>query len=484
MVNKTLAQKAVSDFVRHGGVATALGYMFYAAWDSMERSRYLAAYQGAGEVPILWSPAFLIVALLCALGAFLAQKGLLTSVDVKPLRFIVPFVASLSSIVLCLQRLASISPNPALVVTFGLCIAWYILAWADRLGTIGGGRTFAIMLIANGLASVFEIFCVQVMGSLALLITTALLPLATSLLLHASPGIPIKTTKKSVRKPFSWSWAVIAAVGLFGTLYFMLLSLLYVHPYSYVNSIIVPAGTLCALALLLCIAACLPRWERIADLFLPGALGIVMLIFIVAIILTPFLQMNKLWGMLVVMGSHCGFCLLLIGLSEVCRRQDALPLVVFGGGFAALYAGYSVGGFIGVSLAQYGGNITSLLLGCSLLALGCIGIALWWLFKGRKGMLPWNLEKTEESEPEKPVLSFEECYDKAIEDMKQRFGLSPREAEVLSLLARGRSSTYISETLFISPNTTKKHIQHVYKKLEIHSNQEAIDMVDDLCRTD
>ena len=126
-----------------GGMVTALGYMFYAAWDSMERSRYLAAYQGAGEVPILWSPAFLTVALLCALATLLVQKGVVTTVYLKPLRIVVPVVGSVSSIVLCLQRLADITPNPVLVATFGLCIAWYMLVWSERFGAIGGWKTFA-----------------------------------------------------------------------------------------------------------------------------------------------------------------------------------------------------------------------------------------------------------------------------------------------------------------------------------------------------
>ena len=79
-------------------------------------------------------------------------------------------------------------------------------------------------------------------------------------------------------------------------------------------------------------------------------------------------------------------------------------------------------------------------------------------------------------------VSLEECYDQAVSRIRETYGLSPREAEVLSLLARGRSSTYISDTLYISLNTTKKHIQHIYKKLGIHSNQEAIDLVDDQSR--
>lgn len=57
------------------------------------------------------------------------------------------------------------------------------------------------------------------------------------------------------------------------------------------------------------------------------------------------------------------------------------------------------------------------------------------------------------------------------------YGLTDREAEVLVLTALGRSAKYIADELFISYNTTRTHIRHVYEKLDIHSKQELIDLV-------
>lgn len=56
-------------------------------------------------------------------------------------------------------------------------------------------------------------------------------------------------------------------------------------------------------------------------------------------------------------------------------------------------------------------------------------------------------------------------------------GLTPREAEILALIAQGRSAKYIAEELMISYNTTRTHIKHVYEKLNIHTKQELIDLV-------
>jgi DNA-binding CsgD family transcriptional regulator len=58
------------------------------------------------------------------------------------------------------------------------------------------------------------------------------------------------------------------------------------------------------------------------------------------------------------------------------------------------------------------------------------------------------------------------------------FLLSPREMEVFLLLAKGRNTAYISKALFISEGTVHTHTRRIYKKLDIHRQQELIDMVD------
>jgi two-component system nitrate/nitrite response regulator NarL len=52
--------------------------------------------------------------------------------------------------------------------------------------------------------------------------------------------------------------------------------------------------------------------------------------------------------------------------------------------------------------------------------------------------------------------------------------LSPRELEILELLAEGQSQREIAATLVISPKTVGTHIQHVLAKLGVHSRAQAI----------
>jgi DNA-binding CsgD family transcriptional regulator len=53
-------------------------------------------------------------------------------------------------------------------------------------------------------------------------------------------------------------------------------------------------------------------------------------------------------------------------------------------------------------------------------------------------------------------------------------GLTPREGEVLGLLAEGRSDAEIAEALFISKKTASSHVAHIKDKLEAGSRVEIV----------
>lgn len=52
--------------------------------------------------------------------------------------------------------------------------------------------------------------------------------------------------------------------------------------------------------------------------------------------------------------------------------------------------------------------------------------------------------------------------------------LTPREFEVLELLAAGMNETEVAASLYISAKTVATHIQHILRKLEVHSRAQAI----------
>jgi len=59
-------------------------------------------------------------------------------------------------------------------------------------------------------------------------------------------------------------------------------------------------------------------------------------------------------------------------------------------------------------------------------------------------------------------------------EKEEEIKLSEREIDVLEQLSKGLSYTLIAENLFLSPSTVRKHIENIYKKLQVHNKLEAI----------
>ena len=71
--------------------------------------------------------------------------------------------------------------------------------------------------------------------------------------------------------------------------------------------------------------------------------------------------------------------------------------------------------------------------------------------------------------PEAPAVA-----DLSAPSEKMQVPLTSREIEVLRLLADGRSTRKIADSLFISTITVRNHIQHILNKLDAHSKLEAV----------
>lgn len=56
----------------------------------------------------------------------------------------------------------------------------------------------------------------------------------------------------------------------------------------------------------------------------------------------------------------------------------------------------------------------------------------------------------------------------------QDYDLSPREQEILKSLVKGYSYKLIAEEHFISIDTVRSHIRHIYEKLQVNSKTEAL----------
>lgn len=76
------------------------------------------------------------------------------------------------------------------------------------------------------------------------------------------------------------------------------------------------------------------------------------------------------------------------------------------------------------------------------------------------------------------IVPPSESFDDRCRAIVEAFALTPREAEILQFYARGRSTAVVQEELVLSYNTVKTHVRNLYRKTDVHSQQELIDLVD------
>ena len=61
-------------------------------------------------------------------------------------------------------------------------------------------------------------------------------------------------------------------------------------------------------------------------------------------------------------------------------------------------------------------------------------------------------------------------------DSSKKYELTGRETEVLEQLSQGLNYSEIAENLFISPATVRKHIENIYRTLQVRNKLEAVNL--------
>lgn len=157
-------------------------------------------------------------------------------------------------------------------------------------------------------------------------------------------------------------------------------------------------------------------------------------------------------------------------VADIARHAQANPALVFGVSWAFYTAPFAVGSVVAGALAAAAVDVattTVLMFALALVGTFCLELRdqdTKWIFA--------ELSGERSSAPQDHRSIDERC--RAIAAQR---GLTPRELEVMQMLCKGRTKSYIAETLYLTENTVRSHTKHIYTKLDVHSKQELMDLV-------
>lgn len=74
-------------------------------------------------------------------------------------------------------------------------------------------------------------------------------------------------------------------------------------------------------------------------------------------------------------------------------------------------------------------------------------------------------------------IKIQKNRNQVLDNTSHKFQLTEREKEVLKLLIEGKNNQEIAQNLFISINTVKKHLSHIFNKTEVNSRTELVSLI-------
>lgn len=225
--------------------------------------------------------------------------------------------------------------------------------------------------------------------------------------------------------------------------------------------------------------------------FAPSALSSVLAVVLgVGLVAGAVLPLDNVAGSTtaqVVLLSIAGVAMLVVvwmELSEYALRSDLDAVSVFGGSFAAVFfaaaLGFSATWFLlspfdtRILARDEAVSLAVVLLVIVVFLLMVPNSVLWILARANasSGIVPEWIERSEK------LTRGAEGFTSLKGEVAQRFGLTEREAEVLEHLLHGRSRPRIAQMLGVSENTINSHVQHIYRKADVHSYQELLDLIE------
>lgn len=205
-----------------------------------------------------------------------------------------------------------------------------------------------------------------------------------------------------------------------------------------------------------------------------------LMMYVAGMMLLPFHApyLSQAAAFLIMTGFIFYFVLTLVFIVDLCRTFDLNATMVAGMNQALEYAMFAIGIVAGKLLWVRFADEHSLPFGISLVAVLALYAITLFLTTDRP---PWKAAYYKPACPSDPTADkrHEEAAEvDVVAVLCERYTLTPREIEVFSLLAKGRNAEFIQNALVISNHTVKTHIYNIYRKMDVHSLQDLLDVLD------
>lgn len=173
------------------------------------------------------------------------------------------------------------------------------------------------------------------------------------------------------------------------------------------------------------------------------------------------------------MGVMLFNALVLMFLCDIARRFGVSALLLFGIEEALLFVGW-IGRGAAVALDGQGlfGSLGPAVGAVAAVAVIAVVTAL--VLNRREVDERWGIAFIGKRPPEENERTH---LEHRCAEVAERGRLTPREVEVMELLAQGKSLSGVASELIIAGGTAKAHTRHIYEKLGINTRQELLDLL-------
>lgn len=498
-----------------------VGFGFYYAWIWVSyNSSTLVSSTAAAELPpdtlsLTYLASTLALALMLLVLAF-AQKVSRRLIASSGFSLVAAAVAGLATVGTYLSSGLGAEANPFLIasgIASGIGTSVIVLRFGAIYAKVPARDAVMYAAASFVFAGMVYFLVIGLPGPVGMVLA-ALLPAMAVVSTLTNTDWVVSDTVHTEKRPLAlqkFFVRLLVAVGVFSLV--VGISRGFAVPYSSISSLnsdgaLIVFSTICAAAVMFLVVGLL-RWQfDVSRLYYPITIAVA-----AAILVTPMVGGTDFGGQFVTVGYNCFVLVIWCLLAYVAYTSQLSPILVFGLGRGASALGTTAGwmgglemvrnhALSGLSLQTVSVAMAFALLVVSMLVLNdrLIGDTLRPVDGAeypREGASPAEGAGVAGVSASLPVESALEVAEDAGEGagefdderrpgryqarcnaVAERYGLSPRERDVFDLLVRGRSIDYIAQNLVISFNTAKSHIRHIYVKVDVHSRQALLDVID------